>query len=206
MVSPAMMALTTVAMMVAMMLPSIAPVVWRYHRHLRANRYPRSAQRTALFAAGYAGVWTVIGLVLFAMTAASPACTASPADPPFAPWAAGAVVLCAGVIQRSRWKANQLLRCREACVTARAVGQTVMTAWRDGVRLGVDCGLSCGAPMAVLFVAGLMDARMMLVITAAITAERIGPGGARIARLTGAVALVVGLLMCLRAIDNSMPL
>lgn len=206
MVSPALMALTTVAMMVAMMLPSIAPVVWRYHGHLRAIRDLRSAQRTALFAAGYAGVWTVIALALFAMTAASPADTAARADAPFAPWAAGAIILCAGVVQRSRWKANQLLRCREACVSARAVGKTLMTAWSDGVRLGVDCGLSCAAPMAVLFVAGLMDARMMLVITAAITAERIGPGGARIARLTGAVALVVGLLMCLRAIESSMPL
>ena len=196
----AMTALMTVAMMIAMMLPSIAPTLWRYHRHLCAIRMPRAGQRTTLFAVGYAGVWTTIGLALFAMSA-----ELSPMgmDPPFAPWA-GAVVLCVGALQRSRWKAERLLRCGHACVTARAVPRNVMTAWRDGCRLGVDCGLSCAAPMAVLLVTGLMDARMMVVITAAITAERVAPAGARIARLTGAVALVAGLVMCVRAIEVTM--
>lgn len=198
MMSPAMTALTTVAMMVAMMLPSLAPTLWRYHRHLRAVRLPRAGQRTTLFAVGYASVWTTIGVALFAMSAElSPMGLASPTDPPFAPWA-GAVVLCVGALQRSRWKEKQLLRCRQACVTARAIPTSVMMAWRDGCRLGVDCGLSCAAPMSVLFIAGLMDARMMLVITAAITAERVSPAGARIARLTGALALVAGLVMCVR--------
>ncbi len=198
MMSPATTALTTVAMMVAMMLPSLAPTLWRYHRHVRAVRLPRAGQRTTLFAVGYASVWTTIGVALFAMSAElSPMGLASPTDPPFAPWA-GAVVLCVGALQRSRWKEKQLLRCRQACVTARAIPTNVMMAWRDGCRLGVDCGLSCAAPMAVLFIAGLMDARMMLVITAAITAERVSPAGARIARLTGALALVAGLVMCVR--------
>jgi predicted metal-binding membrane protein len=52
--------------------------------------------------------------------------------------------------------------------------------------------------MALLLVAGLTDARMMVVITAAITAERVAPGGARVARLTGALAVVAGLVMCMR--------
>ncbi|HEV2179590.1 MAG TPA: hypothetical protein VGR59_04695 [Gemmatimonadaceae bacterium] len=47
-----MMALTAVAMMLAMMLPSLAPAVWRYHRHLCATPAPRAAQRTMLFAMG----------------------------------------------------------------------------------------------------------------------------------------------------------
>jgi predicted metal-binding membrane protein len=200
--SPAMTALMTVAMMIAMMLPSIAPTLWRHHRHLRAMRMPRAGQRTTLFAVGYASVWAAIGLALFAMSAElAPMGMASLTDPPFAPWAAGAVVLCAGTLQRSRWKAKQLLRCRQACVTKPAAPGKIMPAWRDGYRLGVDCALSCAGPMAVLFVAGLMDARMMLVITAAITAERVAPAGARVARLTGALALIAGLVMCARAIE-----
>jgi len=204
MMSPAMAALVTVGMMIAMMLPSIAPTLWHYHRHLRAVRMPGAGQRTTLLAVGYVGVWTTIGLALFTMSAATSAMPwASPTDPPVAPWVAGAVVLCAGTLQRSRWKAEQLLRCRQACVTA-AVRRNVMAAWRDGCRLGVDCGLSCAAPMAVLFVAGLMDARMMMAITAAITAERVAPAGPRIARLTGALALVAGLVMCVRALGVTM--
>lgn len=193
MVSPVTMALTPVAMMVAMMLPPLAPTLWRHHRDLRAMGTPSAGQRTALVAAGYASVWTVIGLALFVMSA----------EPPFAPWATGTVVLIGGVLQRSQWKAERLLRCRDACVTHVALSRNVMTAWRVGCRLGLDCGLACAAPMAILFVAGLMDTRVMLVIAAAITAERVAPDGTRIARMTGAVALLAGFVMCLRAIGSS---
>ena len=188
MVSPVTSALMSVAMMVAMMLPSIAPTLWRHHRDLRMRRTPRANQRTALVAAGYASVWTVIGLAMFTMSA----------GPPFAPWAAGVVVVFGGLVQRSRWKAQQLLRCRDACVMDATGARSVMTAWRDGCRLGIECGLSCAAPMAILFVAGLMDTRAMFVITAAITAERVAPAGVPIARTTGALALIAGLVMCAR--------
>jgi hypothetical protein len=40
----------------------------------------------------------------------------------------------------------------------------------------------------------------MLVVTAAITAERLLPAGERVARATGAVALVTGLLLIARAL------
>lgn len=201
MMAPAMRALTTVATMVAMMLPSVAPAVWRYHRHLRALRVSRVARRATLFTIGYASVWSAIGLALFvADTELSPTRMASPANSPVAPWTAAAVIVCAGLIQRSRWKATQLLRCH-ARTTARAAGDAAMMALIDGGRLGAACVLSCAAPMAVLFVVGPMDARMMLLITAAITAERVAPNGARMARCTGAIALAAGLAMCLRAID-----
>lgn len=207
MTSTAMMALMTVAMMVAMMLPSIALATWHYHRRLRAMHVRLAAQRTTLLILGYAGVWTVIAAALLAVSVdLSPIGIAPPTAPPLPPWAAGAVILCAGLIQRSRWKATRLLRCREACVPTQLHSRNVLMALTDGSRLGVACGLSCAAPMAILFVTGLMDARMMAVITAAITAERLAPCGARIARVTGALALVAGLVLCLRAIQVSMPL
>jgi len=179
MMSPA----ATVAMMVAMMLPSFAPTLWAYSRQLRTRRTPRDGQRTTLFALGYASIWTAIGLALSALPALR-----------VAPWALGTVVLCAGALQRSQWKARQLVRCRHVSVEARGV----ISAWRDGCRLGIDCGLSCVAPMAVLSVAGLMDIRVMVLVTAAITAERVTRAGARIARVTGGLALIAGLVLCLR--------
>jgi hypothetical protein len=57
--------------------------------------------------------------------------------------------------------------------------------------------------MAVLVVAGLMDTRMMLVIATAITAERVTPGGVHDARLTGALVMVAGLVMCVRALEDN---
>lgn len=199
MVSPAITALITAVMMVAMMLPSLAAALWCYHRDLRTMRVSHAGERTMLFAAGYAGVWMAVGLLLFAMHARP--YSEAPANAAFASLGASAIVLCAGALQRSRWKARQLARCRQSRVPA--LGSTrVGTAWRDGCRLAVDCTLSCAAPMAVLLVAGLMESRMMLVVTAAITAERVLPSGARIARLTGTIALIAGSIMSLRAISN----
>src|SRR4051794_39724128 len=106
MMSSRMMALMTVAMMVAMMLPSLAPSLWRYHHHLRMMQSSRAARRTMIFAAGYASLWTAIAIAMSALPASH-----------LAPWTAGAIVLAVGAVQGSRWKARQLLRCRDACVT-----------------------------------------------------------------------------------------
>ena len=200
--SPASTALTSVAMMVAMMLPSFAPSARRYYRQLRAMLAPYAAGQSASFAMAYAGVWAAIGLAQFAIAGAfSPGHLAARLGISLAPWDTGAVLLCAGAVQRSRWKAERLVRCRDVCVGARSDPRSIAHAWRDGIRFGITCASSCAAPMAVLFAAGVMDARVMLVITAAITAERITPTGARIARLTGAIALVAGLLVCMQAHD-----
>lgn len=197
MMSPATTALMTAAMMVAMMLPSIAPTLWRYHHHLGGMQVRAAHQRIALVGVGYASVWATIGLALFAMSAHMSTMTMTLAShPPFPLLPAGTIVLCAGRLQRSRWKAKQLVRCQDACMAAHRNPTGVTTALLDGCRLGVACGLSCAAPMAVLFVAGLMDARIMVLITAAITAERVAPAGARVARLTGSLAMIAGLIMC----------
>ena len=192
-------ALMAAAMMVAMMLPSLAVSLSYYHRGLRTMRMPHPGARTMLVAAGYAGVWSTVGLLLSAMSAASSSLGAEAwAHPTLVSLATGMVVLCAGALQRSRWKTRQLARCRQSCVPA--PGSTrVITAWRDGSQLGVYCAVSCAAPMAVLLVAGLMNAPVMIMVTAAITAERVAPAGARIARLTGALALVAGAITCATA-------
>ena len=190
-------ALMTAAMMVAMMLPSLAAALWCYQRDLRTAETSRAGERTMLFGAAYAGVWAVAGLLLFVMSDA-PSALASDgsAHATYFSLSAGAIVLCAGALQRSQWKARQLARCRQAV----PLSTGVITAWRDGCRLGVDCVMSCAAPMAVLVVAGLMNLQMMVVVTAAITAERVMPDGARVARLTGTIALVAGVIMCIRAL------
>ena len=196
--------LMVVAMMVAMMLPSIAPTLWRYYRARAATLAPRALEWTMLAGTGYVGVWTLISLTLFALAATLPTSgMASAMDTPLAPWAAGAIVFCAGALQRTRWKARHLARCRDAFATTGAVPGSIVSAWLDGVRLGLQCGMSCAAPTAVLFAAGMMEPRAMAVITTAITAERLAPAGARIARLTGALAIGVGLIICARAVTHA---
>ncbi len=63
----------------------------------------------------------------------------------------------------------------------------------------MHCGLSCANLTAILLVVGIMDLRIMIAVTAAITAERLAPSGQRVAQAIGAVGLVAGLFVITRA-------
>jgi predicted metal-binding membrane protein len=53
--------------------------------------------------------------------------------------------------------------------------------------------------MAILLGLGVMDLRAMVVVTAAITVERLVPAGERVAQASGAVAVGAGLFLIARA-------
>jgi predicted metal-binding membrane protein len=73
------------------------------------------------------------------------------------------------------------------------------TAWRHGLRLGLHCSYCCIGLMAILLVVGVMDLRAMAVVTAAITVERLAPGGERVARAIGVIVVGAGLSLMARA-------
>ena len=54
--------------------------------------------------------------------------------------------------------------------------------------------------MAILLVIGVMDIGAMVVVTIAITVERLAPAGTLVARAIGVVAVAAGLLLIARAI------
>lgn len=54
--------------------------------------------------------------------------------------------------------------------------------------------------MIMLLVIGVMDLRMMVVVAAAITAERLAPAGLRISQATGVLAVGAGLILIARAV------
>jgi predicted metal-binding membrane protein len=54
--------------------------------------------------------------------------------------------------------------------------------------------------MMILLVAGMMDLRVMAVVTAAITIERLAPTGERVARAIGAIVVGAALLLITRAV------
>ena len=115
------------------------------------------------------------------------------------PIAAGAVVLIAGALQFSAWKARHLACCREAPGRGRSLQADAGTALRHGLRLGLHCSYACAGLTAILLVIGVMDLRAMAVVTTAITIERLAPAGERVARAIGAVAVGAGLLLIARA-------
>jgi predicted metal-binding membrane protein len=180
-------------MMVAMMLPSLLPMLRRYRVALRLAGKQNVDALTALAGAGYFAVWALIGVIVFALGAALAQLEMTwPVLAHAAPVAGGAVVLAAGTLQFSAWKARQLMRCR-------AVPALDGIAWRYGLRLGVRCASACAGLTAILLATGVMDLRAMAAVSAAITLERLAPAGERMARCIGAVAIGAGLLLMLRA-------
>jgi len=187
-----------VVMTAAMMLPSMVPTFWRYRAALGGAGERRAGFLTALAGVAYLAVWAALGLIVFLLgVAIAAAQTWCPGLTRAAPIAAGVVVLIAGGIQLTRWKAHHLAHFREAVPLHR--GQTdARRAWRYGLRQGRDCGLSCAGPMASLLVLGAMDLHVMVFATLAITAERLAPAGDRVARAIGVGGMAAGAVLIAR--------
>lgn len=147
------------AMMVPMMLPSLVP-------RLRARPLP--AAIVAAFC--YFVVWTAFGAAIYPPTMWFPVARY-----------AGAAFVVAGMVQLTPWKLRLLDRCRgDGCGTS---------AWRDGLRMGLDCALCCTGYTLVLLVTGMMNWTAMILVTVAITAERLAPRPEMLARAFG-IALI----------------
>jgi predicted metal-binding membrane protein len=192
------------AMMAAMMLPSLVPMLWRYRQAVGGSGAARLGRLTARVGVGYALVWTVFGMATFPLGVALAAVEMQrPALARAVPLAVGVVVLVAGALQFTAWKAYHLACCREAPGCGRTLPADGGTAWRHGVRLGLHCSYCCGGLTAILLAVGVMDLRAMAAVTAAITVERLAPAGERVARAIGAVVVGAGLLLIIRAAGPS---
>ena len=190
-----------VVMMMAMMLPSLVPMLGRYRQAVGRTGETRLGRLTALVGVAYFFVWTVFGMGVFALGAALAAAEMrQPALARAVPVAAGVVVLLAGSLQLTAWKARHLACCREAPGRGRTLPADAGTAWRHGLRLGLRCSQCCAGLMAILLVIGVMDLQAMALVTGAITAERLAPSGERVARAIGVVAVGAGVFLIARAI------
>jgi predicted metal-binding membrane protein len=189
-----------VVMMVAMMLPSLVPMLWRYRQAVGRTGEARLGRLTALVGVGYFFVWTVFGMAAFPLGVALTAVEMQlPALARAVPIAVGMVVLIAGALQFTAWKAHQLACCRQEPGCGRSLPADAGTAWRLGLRLGLHCGHCCFGLTAVLLGVGVMDLRAMASVAVAITVERLAPAGERVARAIGAVAVGAGLFLIARA-------
>jgi len=187
-------------MMAAMMLPSLVPVLGRYRQAVGGPGETRLGRLTVLVGVGYFFVWTVFGMAAFPLGVALAAVEMQlPALARAVPIAVGVVVLIAGALQFTSWKAHHLACCRETPGHGCTLPADAGTAWRHGMRLGLHCSYCCAGLTAILLVIGVMDLRAMAVVTAAITAERLASTGERVARIIGAVVVGAGLFVIVRA-------
>jgi predicted metal-binding membrane protein len=212
-------------MMVAMMLPSLVPMLHRYRLSVGAASAARLGRLTAVAAAGYFMVWTALGIIAFAAGVGLASLTMQHlALARAVPTATGAVVLLAGAFQFTRWKARSLECCRVTpacrCAPATADEQPLSTyevppfighrlsrefandsgsAFRHGLQLGLQCCLCCAGFTAILLVLGAMSLRVMAAVTVAITIERLAPAGEGVARVIGAILIVAGATLLARS-------
>ncbi len=195
-----------VAMMAAMMVPSVAPTVLTYDR-LRGDSTDRESgtprDATALFVCGYLLVWTAAGLVAYALYE-----LVRSLDPSFLAWDEAGQYVTAGVILAAA--AYQLTFVKQTCLkSCRSPATVLAERWREGrlgavelgIRYGAWCLGCCWALMAALFAVGVMSVGWMAVIASFIAAERLLPWPTA-ARLAVALSLfVLGLAVALVPAD-----
>jgi predicted metal-binding membrane protein len=183
-------------MMLAMMLPSLIPMLWRYRQAVGRTGERRLGLLTAAVGIGYFFVWTLFGMVVFpvGITLATIAML-QPTLARAVPVAVGVVVLIAGVLQFTSWKTHHLSRCRETPARGHTTPTDARGALRHGLNLGLHCAQCCAGLMTILLVMGVMDLRAMGIVTAAITVERLASRGEHVARTLGAVIVGTGLFL-----------
>jgi predicted metal-binding membrane protein len=185
---------TWVLMMVAMMFPTVAPMVLT-HASIVRSRGEGSAP-TVAFVLGYLVVWAAAGLVPLAAIQLLGSSMASPVSA-WLPRLGGAVVVIAGLYQFTPLKNVCLKACRSPLgfMLTHDFGGGAPAAARAGISHGVYCLGCCWALMAVLAVVGLMNLAWMAVIAVVFFLEKNWRHGVLLSRASGAVCVIIGVAM-----------
>jgi predicted metal-binding membrane protein len=133
-------------MMVAMMLPSLVPMLRRYREVVWSVAGARLGWLTVCVGAGYFFVWSLFGVAAFSLGVVLAAVEMrQPALARAVPIAAAIALLLAGAFQFSTWKAHHLACCRYESAPVPPLRGDPGSAWGYGVRLGVHCSSCCGS-------------------------------------------------------------
>jgi predicted metal-binding membrane protein len=189
---------TWVAMMVAMMFPAAAPMILLFDRVERGKREAgRSYVPTVYFVGAYLAIWTVFGVLAFAL-AGGVERLADDADWITGQWAriGGVLLIAAGLYQLTPLKDVCLSKCQSPM-------SFLMTSWRDGkvgaVQMGILHGGYCVGCCWLLFVIllplGVMNVAAMIVIALLVFGEKTLPVGHRLARVAALVLMVYGIVV-----------
>jgi predicted metal-binding membrane protein len=180
-----------VIMMVAMMLPSAAPMVLLFATIERRRRAASPFPATAWFALAYVLLWAAIGLLgvllqwqLDRLALLSPAIAVTSAA------IAGVVLIAAGLYQFTPLKQACLHGCRSPL-------EFISQYWNRGpFGLGLTHGLycigCCWMLMLLLFVGGVMNLLWVAAIALFVLIEKMAPRGRWIAYAAGVALIVAG--------------
>jgi predicted metal-binding membrane protein len=188
-------------MMVAMMLPSAAPVILLVLASYRRRASDRARAAAISFVGGYLIAWTGFSAVAAAMQLGLHRAALLSSEMAMASTLGGGVLLIvAGAYQWSPLKTVCLSHCRSPL-------GFLTRYWREGprggfalgLRHGVFCVGCCWALMALLFVAGVMNLLWVAAIATLVLLEKLVPAGARLGRVAGSLLVAAGLYLLTRA-------
>lgn len=179
------------AMMAAMMLPAVVPVVKLY---VRASARGRLAP-LPFFVGGYLFVWTLLGVpAYFAWRALD---TPRVQEAYWVARLAGGVLIACGIWQFTPLKEICLRHCRSPMSVFLRHGRRLerrVGAVEVGATHGLYCVGCCWAIFALLVALGTMNIGWMLILTALIVAEKTAPAGHRTAVVAGALFVILGIV------------
>jgi predicted metal-binding membrane protein len=186
-------------MMAAMMLPAAAPVILLYAR-VTAGGDPEAQPATGSFLGGYLAVWGLFSLTAAGLQAGLERfgvldpMTMSAAGK----WFSAVVLIAAGLYQLSPLKDACLSRCRNPAVfLSRHYRPGRSGAFRLGLLHGAFCVGCCWLLMALLFVGGVMNLAWIALLTLLVAAEKLLPGGRRVALAAGLGFVAWGMAVAL---------
>ena len=183
-------------MMVAMMVPSAAPMVLLF---ATVNRKRREGSQpfvsTGVFLSGYLVVWAVFaaGATLGNWGLHQASLLSSMMGESSSGYLGGGLLLVAGVFQWSRLKYVCLTHCRSPL-------SFLMSDWKEGTAGAFKMGLlhgkyclgCCWVLMALLFVLGVMNLVWIAALAAFVLAEKVVPAGQKVSRATGLLLIAWG--------------
>jgi predicted metal-binding membrane protein len=184
-------------MMVAMMVPSAAPMILAF---LEVNHRRRTTAQplvpVGIFLGGYLAVWIAYSAVAtLAQWGLHKAALLSPAMAATSPVLSGGLLLAAGIFQWTPLKRACLKGCRSPL-------SFLMSEWRDGTAGAFVMGLQhgsyclgcCWMLMALLFVAGVMNLFWVAAIALFVMAEKVVLRGELFGHLTGVALVIAGVV------------
>jgi predicted metal-binding membrane protein len=177
------------AMMAAMMLPAVLPVVRRYVHAADGNAGP-----AVIFVTTYLAVWSATSIPAFlAWNRLN-----EPMSHPYS-WVgrfAGAVAIAAGIYQLTPPKTMCLRHCRSPVPLWQGNHlDRAARAFLAGGRYGMFCLGSCWMLFVLLIALGTMQLTWMLALSVLIWPERLAPAGVRLARMTAAILIALGVVL-----------
>ena len=189
------MALMWLAMMVAMMLPSAAPMILLFAAIDRKQAAAASSYgATGLFALAYLIVWAGFSIIATAaQSGLQQAALLSPAMAAASTALAGTLLLLAGVYQLTPLKQACLRQCRTPLeFLTRYWHSGPLGAFAMGLRHGLYCVGCCWAVMALLFVGGVMNMIWVAGLALFVLVEKLLPAGGLLGRAGGIALLLWG--------------